>query len=354
MQAIDIYAGKEAYQHIEQHGLKPEHIRMIIGASGGPKWFVLSHLDRYLVQHWLPAIPHKIDLVGSSIGAFRMACYASKNPLQAIKNLESNYVNQRYSAKPTAREVTQSVEDMLDVIVSSDDLLHHQLRKLHIIAARTKGYCSSENKLIQMMGLSAVVLGNYLSRNTLPLWFDRVIFQSPGGELPVENWDKFKTSTITLCEENYRDALFASGAIPIVIEGVKTPFGAPEGLYRDGGMVDYHFDLPFKPGNGLVLYPHFSPVLKPGWFDKSIARRKISADNYSHTVVVCPSRQFIDSLPYQKIPDRKDFDKMDTETRIRYWKTAVDKSVQIAEQFDQWASTGASITDVQPIEAIAR
>jgi hypothetical protein len=205
-----------------------------------------------------------------------------------------------------------------------------------------------------MMGLSAVVLGNYLSRNTLPLWFDRVIFQSPGGELPVENWDKFKTSTITLCEENYRDALFASGAIPIVIEGVKTPFGAPEGLYRDGGMVDYHFDLPFKPGNGLVLYPHFSPVLKPGWFDKSIARRKISADNYSHTVVVCPSRQFIDSLPYQKIPDRKDFDKMDTETRIRYWKTAVDKSVQIAEQFDQWASTGASITDVQPIEAIAR
>lgn len=35
----------------------------------------------------------------------------------------------------------------------------------------------------------------------------------------------------------------ASGSIAVVMEGVRNIGGVPEGIYRDGGVTDYHFDI---------------------------------------------------------------------------------------------------------------
>ncbi len=353
-QPIQIFAGEHAYEHIAEQGLKPEHIRVIMGASGGPKWFVLSNLDRYLVNHWLPSMPDSVELVGSSIGAWRMSAYAGADPLAAIDLLEHEYLHQRYSGKPSIAEVSKSVHDLLDTFMSLDDLNHHHRKKLNIVSARAKGLSRFEPKWIQGMALAGVAFGNAISRRSLPFWFDRVIFHSREASLPVEQWDQFQTRHVELTPNNYRDALLSSGAIPVVIEGVKNPSGAPSGMYRDGGMVDYHFDLPIKPKDGLVLYPHFAPMLKPGWFDKALAWRKVQAQNYSHTVVISPSRAFVESLPYQKIPDRKDFERLDNDTRIQYWRQVVDRNKALADAFDQWLHSPDMIATVEPISAIAR
>lgn len=53
---------------------------------------------------------------------------------------------------------------------------------------------------------------------------------------------------------------------------------------------------------GLTLYPHFSSVPKAGWFDEN-SPRKVFAKSYENTVLLVPSTQFINSLPYQKLPD---------------------------------------------------
>jgi hypothetical protein len=351
---IQIYAGRQALEHIRNHGFKAQDTRMILGASGGPKWFVLSHLDRYLVQHWLPGIDHQIELVGSSIGAWRMSAYASRDPLKAINQLEHHYLNQRYSDSPTAAEVSKSVIELLDNFIDIDDVDHHHKRKLHVIAARTKGPGRFEHKAIQTLAFTGVAVGNIISRRSLPIWFDRVVFQSSGGQLPIHRWDQFKTSTVELSRQNYRDALLASGAIPVVIEGIRNPAGAPTGMYRDGGMVDYHFDLPFMPQDGFVLYPHFAPLLKPGWFDKALSWRKVQATNYDRTIVVCPSQAFVDSLPYGKIPDRKDFERMETDSRIQYWNEVVDRNQSLADAFDHWVNSNDQATSVLPIEHLAR
>lgn len=353
MRPIQIFAGHHALTHIREQGLKPADIRVIMGASGGPKWFVLSHLDRYLINHWLPQMTEQTDLVGSSIGAWRMSAYAGADPLAAIEHLEHHYLNQRYSAKPTVREVSQSVHDLLDGFIRTDDVQHHRKRKLHIVSARSKGPSAIEQKHCQAAVFAAVAAGNLISRRSLPLWFDRTIFHSPGAALPVTRWDGFRTHQVALSRDNYRDALLSSGAIPVVIEGVRSPAGAPRGMYRDGGMVDYHFDLPIKPEQGLVLYPHFVPMLKPGWFDKPLSWRKVSADHYSHTVVVTPSREFVEALPYRKIPDRKDFERLDNDTRIHYWQTVIDRNKAIADAFHDWTSQGAPAEQVEPIAAIA-
>lgn len=352
--AIRVFAGRVALEHITQHGLKPSDIRVLMGASGGPKWFVLSHLDRYLAKHWLTEIDHPIDLVGSSIGAWRMAAFAGQQATDAIDLLEHDYLHQRYSPKPTRAEITDSVNALVDGFIRHTPLANHQQRKLHIVTARCKGLTQSENPSSLAIAMTGVALGNAVSRNTLPHWFDRVTFSNAGKSLPVKQWDRFDSSIVSLTNDNYRDALLASGAIPMAISGIKNPSGAPKGLYRDGGMVDYHFDLPIKPNNGLVLYPHFSSTLKPGWFDKSLPWRKVNRDHYSHTVVIAPSEAFINSLPFQKIPDRHDFKKFDSDSRIRYWKTVVDKNKAIADAFHDWVNSPNSCNTVGPIERIAQ
>ncbi|MDN3649091.1 patatin-like phospholipase family protein [Reinekea marina] len=349
MQPLHVYAGQHALKHIQNHGLKPADISAILGASGGPKWFVLTHLDRYIAQEWLPNIPHQVELIGSSIGAWRMSAYANPNPVDAIAKLEQGYLHQDYSDNADAREITHHIHALLDSFID-ESLSHNQSsRKLNIVAAISRGMTKHEQTHIQAAAFAGVALANMISRKTLPLWFERVIFQSTGAQLPIEKWDQFKTHQVPLRADNIRQALHATGSIPVVIEGVKNPAHAPIGMYRDGGMVDYHFDLPIKPQNGLVLYPHFAPLLKPGWFDKALPWRHVNADNYSHTVVVCPSAEFIAQLPNQKIPDRNDFKKHRTSERIEVWKEVIEKNKMLADAFHNMVNSPNFADTVKPI-----
>lgn len=352
MPALDVYAGEHALAHIRENGLKPSDVRVIMGASGGPKWFVLTHLDRYLVSEWLPNTTGQIELVGSSIGAWRMSAYAHESPLAAIEALEHGYLNQRYSDRATAREVTEKLHLMLNSFIDLSDHHNHSRFKLSIVAARTKGLTQFEQRMLQTLVFAGVAASNAVSRTSLTRWFERVVFQSTGANLPVQAWDQFTTHLAPLNPTNMRSALHASGAIPVVIEGVRNPSGAPLGMYRDGGMVDYHFDLPIKPANGLVLYPHFAPVLKPGWFDKPLPWRKVAPENYSHTVVVCPSREFINQLPHGKIPDRKDFTRFPADERIAIWQQVIDRNQQLADDFHQLTSTDRIKLTAKPISEL--
>lgn len=45
---IDIYAGSNALKKIKTHGFKQDLFTNFLGASGGPKWFALLGLDKYL------------------------------------------------------------------------------------------------------------------------------------------------------------------------------------------------------------------------------------------------------------------------------------------------------------------
>jgi hypothetical protein len=69
------------------------------GASGGAKWLVLSKLDRVVVDTLVPGLRGPVHLIGSSIGAWRFACYAQRRPLEAIERFEEAYL----SAKPVRR-----------------------------------------------------------------------------------------------------------------------------------------------------------------------------------------------------------------------------------------------------------
>jgi len=203
--------------------------------------------------------------------------------------------------------------------------------------AKSNGFIASENKLIQLLGLSKSYMLNRVNRKLLGSQYERFIFGAPNSNLSITDSYNFKTQNIPLSQTNLKDALLASGSIPLVMQGVKNIAGSPQGMYRDGGIIDYHFDLKIN-NPGLILYPHFNSEPKAGWFDKSL-KRKVAPQNYDNVVMISPSKKFVAGLPYGKIPDRSDFTKLDADTRIKYWNTVFSETEKLAEGFDKKLKT---------------
>ena len=112
MHALRLYAGPIARQHIEQHGLRPEDVGAIPAAAGGPKGLILGPLDRLLFGEWLPRSTQPVDLIGASIGAWRMATACLDDTVVAFRRLERDYISQHYEwrdgeKQPSADEVSR-------------------------------------------------------------------------------------------------------------------------------------------------------------------------------------------------------------------------------------------------------
>ncbi|WP_039037348.1 patatin-like phospholipase family protein [Pseudoalteromonas sp. ECSMB14103] len=334
---IDIVAGKNAAKIINEQGFKPELFTSFLGASGGPKWFTLFGLDKYIFGEFFKNRTQPINLIGSSAGAFRSACFAQNDQVAAIERLATSYSQTRYSSnKPTPAEITIKARALLEDVFGDNgvtEIINNPVFKAHFIVAKSNGFIASENKLIQLLGLSKSYMLNRVNRKLLGSQYERFIFGAPNSNLSITDSYNFKTQNIALNQTNLKDALLASGSIPLVMQGIKNIAGSPQGMYRDGGIIDYHFDLKIN-NPGLILYPHFNSDPKAGWFDKNL-KRKVAPQNYDNVVMITPSKEFVAGLPYGKIPDRNDFTDLDADSRIKYWNTVFSETEKLAEAFDK-------------------
>lgn len=336
MSNLVIKAGRVAYEKIRRDGLQPDMISHLAGAAGGPKWLVLNRLDRYLFGEWFRNRTKPLIGVGSSVGSWRLACAALGDPLTAIQRFEDAYLAQRYALKPTPAEITAEARNMLGLILGAggaQEVLNHPWLRLHIIAARARLGTASASPLAQKAALLAAIAANTLHRRGLALFFERVVFHVPPAPLLQLRADGFRTHQVPLHETNLLNALMASAAIPMVMQPIHDVGGAPAGALLDGGMVDYHMDLPLQAPDGIVLLPHFSETVTPGWLDKFLPWRK--PGNVDHTLLIAPSREFIARLPNGKIPDRSDFHRYsgrDAE-RERDWRRVLSECQRLADEF---------------------
>jgi len=347
---LQILAGKKALAEIKQYGLRPERIKLMIGASGGPKWLMLSRLDQYLSEHFLPKAPQPISLLGSSIGSWRMACYAQNDPLSTFKEFEEYYTHQRYSEKFDPKEISAYIDEVLSQLFTASRAAHvvsNPLRKLHIVAVRNRKLLNGRSKLAQGFGLLTAAAGNLFSAGIVEKMYPRVIISPEGSTDPYF----FEPETIKLTADNLSQSLVASGAIPMVMAPTKIS-GGKDRWHWDGGLVDYHFSGPFNVEDGLVFYPHFFPKITPGWLDKAIPWRKAKAHNYDNVVMLAPSEEFIARLPYGKIPDRKDFENLSNEERESYWNTVLEATNKLVEDLHSALEKDGARSAVMPIEKI--
>lgn len=352
MSSLRIFAGPDALPRLREEGLHADQFRVMLGASGGPKWFVLYGLDRYLFGEFFADRPERLLTLGSSVGAWRMCCLATADPVAAIDRLADLYSHERYSAQPTTGEITAKARLLLQTVLGPTgdrEIADNTRFKTHIVAGRGKGFGSSERRWLQGLALGGAALANVADRRLLSLFIQRTLFSVEAERSPWSELRDLDTQLVSLTRDNIFDAMMASGSIPFALDGERNIAGAAPGLYWDGGITDYHFDLPFHEGTELVLYPHFSPVLIPGWFDKRLPWRKPSAANYRNVVLLTPSAEFVDSLPYGKIPDRSDFAALDYQTRQRYWQKVLDRSQQLADDFASCVAQSGGLDNIEPL-----
>ncbi len=335
--ALSVYVGREAARRIRKEGWSPDLFSLLLGASGGPKWFVLGQLDRLLFGDFLQRGQRPLSVLGSSIGSWRHACLALADPAAAVDRLERGYLYQEYTSKPTAEEVSEVSRAILQSVLGDDgasQLVGNPRISTHIVTARGRGPAASTSTPLLATGMGVAALGNTFSRRLLRLHFQRVVFHSGEAPLPGLVFHDFDTGFCGLKADNVAPALHASGAIPFVLTGERDIPGAPPGQYWDGGIIDYHFDLGQYRGEGLILYPHFRAGVIPGWFDKFLPWRQAAIHEVDKLVLLCPSETFIADLPFEKIPDRSDFSRLSHDDRVRYWEHCVERSRILAEEFE--------------------
>lgn len=352
MAPIQVFAGRTALSRLQDEGWHPHLFSYFLGASGGPKWFILAGLDRVIFPEFFKYHSGHIDIIGSSAGAFRGACFVQRDPLAAVNRLIKHYSRTVYSSKASEVEITEKARELLYYVLPGEsvlELLANDSFHLHVIAAKCKRLMAFENPILQGAGLLASAVSNLAGRKYLGHHYQRIVFSTRGSNLKLQDPFSVPTQHLDMGYSTVRDAILASGAIPLVMQGTEYIVGAPDGIYRDGGLIDYHFDLKIGPRNGLVLYPHFYPTAIPGWFDKKLASRRPHASSYDNVIMVVPSPEFIASLPFGKIPDRSDFKKMDDRQRLQYWQTVISQSDELGDYFMGCVNDGSIVDLARPL-----
>lgn len=333
--SLNIRAGKLARQLIEKEGLQANFVDIVPGAAGGPKGIGIQGLDQAIFGDFLTQAPQRRTLIGSSIGSWRFASIAAWGAKEGTERLAELYTNLYFHKKMTRQEVGNICRDMLIDLVQGKEqqMVEHPDYHLAVISIKAQHIFQSDKSLPLLASVAGIIGSNALARKHNRLFMQRVISQPEmGTQFKVH--DEFTTHYQPLNLNNVTSWLMASASIPGVMAAIRDIPDAPKGSYRDGGLIDYHLDLPFQ-SQGIVLYPHFSDSITPGWFDKMLKKRKASPENQARTLLLSPSIEYLQSLPLGRLPDRKDFTLkgLDQKQRIRMWNQSVAESQRLGDEF---------------------
>jgi len=365
--AIQIHAGKTAFAHLEKHGLQAQDVAVIPAAAGGPKGLILQGIDQWLFGEWLPAAPRERSLIGASIGSWRMAAASCADPVAGFQRLADLYCEQSYPEKPSANDVTKEIQSLLQAFIGGyeNEIVQQPLHRLHLMTNRGRGALNTPNSEAKAkLGFVAATFANLASRSRLAKHLDRVVIGDARDPLfwLKAKFDSFETQFCALAADNLAPALLASGTLPLIMEPVNNIPHTPPGTYWDGGIIDYHLALPYSRlpeknarGNSeLVLYPHFTDHIVPGWLDKSLPWRRAHTWQHRHwldnVIMISPSKDFLHSLPRGKLPDRKDFFYYGTnhQQRITAWRTAIAESARMRDELIAFITK----PDMQKVQAL--
>ena len=244
--ALNIRAGYLARELIKKEGLHAHQVDTIPGAAGGPKGIGIQGLDQAIFGNFLAQTPQRRTVIGSSIGSWRFASILAWGAKEGTERLSELYTNLHFTNKMSRQEVGDICRNMLfDLIQGKEQqLVEHPDYHLAVISVKAQHIFQSDKSLPLLASVAGIVSSNAVARKHNRLFMQRVISQPNIGEqFKVD--DDFTTHYQVLNLENVTPWLMASASIPGVMSAVRDIPNAPQGSYRDGGLIDYHIDLPF-------------------------------------------------------------------------------------------------------------
>lgn len=346
MNEICIRAGKNVYEIIQADEFDFDNVTTYVGATPGPRWLVASGFDLSLLKSGVLGNKRPAVLAGSSAGALRFAAWMQPEAEKSYNKLIEAYIAMNFTKKDTPETILQSIRNLIDSYIDDDALpfaLANRKYRLAIMTARSKHLAASNVRWLQMLALGTGFVCNALNRRLIHRFFQRVVFHnSPILPYFCLNHD-FRGQAIPLNEVNFKYALLASLAVPLAAAGVRDIYGAPGGMYRDGGLMDYHLNQKYSGEKGAVtlLFNHQRRLI-PTWLDKRLSSRQPPGEYLEDLLMVYPSSDFIRKLPYGKVPERGDFRKYadNPSKRMRDWKRAVEVSKHLGEKFLELVESG--------------
>jgi len=359
---LRVIAGPFARRRLSEEGLRPEQIVAVAAAAGGPKGLILGPIDQYVFGEFLLRASQPVDLIGASIGCWRLAAACCTDPAARLRAFSEAYIGQDYRIAPGRRrpdpsEVSASFAWGLAHFFgpSLPQLVEHPRYRLHVLTSLGVGLLGSAAQAgsrALAAAFAAAWVANAIARRALAGFLRRVVFlpaarHTPPGpprspprsppHPPGIDWRDYPHHQVELTLANVLPAMQASCSIPMVLDPVHDIAGAPAGPHWDGGLTDYHLHLDYRGLRpGLVLYPHFHPMLIPGWLDKAWASRHRAGPELDNVVVLAPARDWIAQLPDGRIPDRGDFERFahDPRTRMQRWHTVLGHSLALADALE--------------------
>ncbi len=352
---IRFKGGKAIIDMIRQEGLKPSKINVFAAPAGGPKWFVCPGFDRALIRTgFLNTGQGGVQLVGSSAGAWRCLAMACRTPLDAYEQLRIAYSRNVFTKDHNQLTISQALRGNVEDFIGDGDVAHildHKTCRVAIHVVRAKGPAACESRAIQGAALMSAFVLNAVSPVAMRALYERVVFFS-GPEPPLFTLPPFEGTAIPLDRSNLREAALATGSLPYIVAGVKDIPGAPKGVYRDGGLLDYQLNQDYRPGpDRVTLFFHYQERIVPGWLDKALNGRKPPAGSLDQVLQVFPGDGFVKMLPDGRLPDREDFRIFadNPAERIRRWDEVSRLSDILGEQFMEAVESSRIRDLVEPL-----
>jgi len=346
MNHLRIKAGQEVYELIKDGGFHLDRVTAYFAPAGGPRWLVASGFDLALLTSRLLGNRQAVLLAGASAGAWRLAAWLQPEAEESYRRLIDAYIAMPYHRQDSPGAVLNALGDVINAYVAEDALsfaLSSKQYRLAVITVRAKHLLASDTAWAQRIGMGLCFVANCLNRSYLNGFAERTVFYT-GAKPPDFCFEKgFQGRFVALSEINFRHALLASAAIPLVVAGVHDIYGASMGVYRDGGLFDYHLTHRYaRRKGGVTLFFHHQERIIPGWLDKRLTRRTPAAPIVNNVLMVYPAPEFVAQLPGGRIPDRRDYLTYlnDSRQRMANWRQVTTLAAPLGEEFLELVASG--------------
>ena len=346
MNDIRVKAGSAIYEIIRDGGFSFDQVTTYVAPAVGPRWLIATGFDLTLMKEGILGAQSPVLLTGSSAGALRFAAWIQPEYEKSYRALMESYISMTFDRRDDPDSIQDAVFKVINSYIENDALpfaLKNKRYRIAVTAARAKHLAASETTWLQSLGLGIAFVCNAIDRTMLDRFFERTVFYNgPRPPLFCLN-GAFSGKTVLLNEANFKYALLASSSVPLFMAGVWDVFSAPVGVYRDGGLVDYHLNQVYAAKeNHITLLFHHQERLIPTWLDRKLKSRMPPDSGLSNLLLIYPNEDFIAKLPDGKVPDREDFVNYmeDPKARIRNWRMAVEAAAPLGEQFMELVSSG--------------